>query len=228
VEYLDQSIQKSEEAAGNKQQSPAERATYSQNLGFAYMQRFTCKRNPQDLRNSVDMMRKAISYLGQESIFNPPCYRLLGKSFELLSKTEATNPENDITEPCKAYQMAVSLCPKGHPHRAYYLLAQGQFYANQFERHGCKNAEDLETTIALAEESLGLTPDDMPERVQALLLLGISLPMRFMIKGNPQDVALGLSYYKKAAAMPNGYPLLRIEAARFAIRLLRATEDGQK
>jgi hypothetical protein len=121
--------------------------------------------------------------------------------------------------------MAVSLCPAGHPLRAIHLIAQGQFYANQFERHDFKNLDDMEKTIALIEEAVEAMPGDTPERGGALIILGRMLSMRFAMNKNPQDMNLSLNHYREAAALPNGYPLKRIKAARSAIRLLNGTDE---
>jgi hypothetical protein len=225
TEYLDHSIQKLEEAVHYEQQSSFEQASELKNLGSAYIQRFTRKRNPKDLRNSIEVVRKALNHFAEGDISVPGCYYLLGKGLELLYETASMNPENEITESNESYEKAVSLCAEGHPHRAYYQLNLGRVYGRQFDRHGRKNIEDLDKAITLVENTLRLTSVDTPGRVEPLIYLGCMLPMRFLIKEDPEDMADGLRYYKEAVALSNGYPLLRIKAARFAIRLLKMTKD---
>lgn len=231
MEYLDQSIQKLEEAVGYKLQSSLERASEFQNLGIAYMQRFSlAKGKTQDLERSVQMIREALNHYPPEDVSISDCYRLLGDSLQQLSKIASTNSEDEVLEVSKCYEEAVNRCPEGHPHRAYCLLAQGRFYANQFNRHDFKNIDALNKAITLTENALSLIPANTPDRGPALLLLGCTLPMRAMISTDlrEEDVVNGLSYYKEAAALSNGYPLIRIKAARFAIRLLKGAEDWKE
>ncbi|KAH8807488.1 CHAT domain-containing protein [Xylogone sp. PMI_703] len=228
TEYLDHSIQKLEEAVQYEEQSAFERAIGSQNLGFAYKERFTRKRNPDDLNRSIMMFREAISHYTEGDPSVAQCHYLLGSVHELLYEVLSMKPKEELTKAKESYEKAKRLCQEDNPHRASILMGLGLFHARQFQKDNSNNIDDLNKGITLVEEACGLLPPDTPARGAALMHLGGILPMRFIIKKEPKDLTCGLEYYKEALEMPNAHPLIRIKAARFAIRLLKETEDWKE
>ena len=84
---------------------------------------------------------------------------------------------------------------------------------------------DLEAAISKGELAVSATPEDYPDRAALLNNLGKSLSDRYNWTGNMLDLKVALPSFTMSFNLLNTLPLVRIGAARHAIRILIFTEN---
>ncbi|KAI0534861.1 CHAT domain-containing protein [Xylaria digitata] len=97
-------------------------------------------------------------------------------------------------------------------------------YLTKWDGNGRKANEDLLAAVCHLEKGLEVTPQNAPDRALYLVRHGNLLSAQIFENDpevDPSAFTEPLRLYKEAVELPNGLPLIRIQAARKAIRILR-------
>ncbi|KAI0409259.1 CHAT domain-containing protein [Xylaria palmicola] len=97
-------------------------------------------------------------------------------------------------------------------------------YQTKWDGSGRKANEDLVAAVCHAGKGLEVTPQNAPGRAAYLVRHGNLLSAQIFEndpKADPSALTEPLRLYKEAVELPNGLPLIRIRAARKAIRILK-------
>lgn len=221
---LDKAIEMAKLAVDSTPDGHPDSATYLNNLGTILQRRYERTGEMADLAEALRVTRQAID-------LTPECHPeragwLSNWGVMLQSRYERMGEMSDLEEAIRAAQQAVASTPKGHLDRAGRLNNLGN-------RLNCRykwthQMADLEEAIQVAQQAVVSTPEDHPDRVARLINLGNRLKIRHEQTRAMDDLKEALDCFLSSSQTFQAPPVLRVQASRAAIEILRSQGDWRQ
>lgn len=141
----------------------------------------------------------------------------------LANRHEETRNASDLDAAISKAEEALAATPLNHSDRAGRLNNLGVMLSERYTRTG--NADDLNAAISKAEEAVAATPLNHSSRAMYLNNLGVMLSKRYTRTGNAADERKALDVLMQSSKCSDSPPLLRIQGARRALRILTKSSD---
>jgi hypothetical protein len=119
------------------------------NLGAALLIQYRDRRRPEDLDESVGLLRTAVGATADGDPARPG--RLSTFGLALRARFERTESEADLAEALERLNAAVEICPAQDPDRAEYLLNLGLAFKTRFEKDG--SPEDFHAAVSAWQQA---------------------------------------------------------------------------
>ncbi|KAF3760520.1 hypothetical protein M406DRAFT_225980, partial [Cryphonectria parasitica EP155] len=225
MEALDIAVSRYRTLASLENTNATEWAVSLQNLGNILLHAYGCHLRGELLDEAVEALERALAKYPKGHTESVVTHSLLCNALAIRSWQPNRKPE--ILLAIDHGEKAALLAGPDHPHGAHLRHILSQAYLNKWDAGGCQDDQDLVKAFDHSEQCLRLAPPDAQDRALYLLCHGNLLAAQILGKDPeigriavPPAFAEPLRNYKEAVESPNGLPLLRIRAARKAIRIL--------
>jgi tetratricopeptide (TPR) repeat protein len=141
----------------------------------------------------------------------------------LLRQYERTENAEQLEDAISRAELVCSTTPKDHPNLIAVFNNLGLMLARRYERFG--NIDDLDKAIPTAELTVSTAPDDHLALAVTLENLGDWLMGRYEHSEKTEDMDMALCCFISCNERPHEVPLIRVRAARKAIRILQHCND---
>ena len=219
IHDLTASISKAELAVSTTPEDNSNRAVLLNNLGNKLSERYKRTRNIHDLEAAISKAELAASVTLEDHSDRAGQLNNLG--IMLSDRYKQTGNIHDLEAAISKVELAVSATPEDHPDRAKLLNNLGNSLSDRYKR--TEHMHDLDAAISKAELAVSATPEDHPDRAEQLHNLGIKLLDRYNRTGKMHDLKAALKSFIMSFNLTNALPLIRIRAARRALRILLST-----
>jgi tetratricopeptide (TPR) repeat protein len=217
---LDAAISKSEEAVAATPLNHSDRAACLNNLGNWLSYRYTRTGNADDLNAAILKAKAAVAAMPLNHASRAMYLSNLGTM--LSYRYTRTGNADDLNAAISKAEDAVAATPLNHASRAMCLNNLGNMLSDRYTRTG--NADDLNAAILKAKAAVAAMPLNHASRAMCLNNLGNMLLDRYEMTGNADDERAALHVLIQSSQCSSSAPLLRIQGAREALRIL--TENG--
>ena len=170
-------------------------------FGNAYLSRFTCLGQFQDLEHAISHHQKALRSTPSGDAELPGRLNNLGNSY--LRRFEATGDLQDTEHALSYYQKGLKSTPSGHVDFLSFLSNLGNLYSCRSVRTG--DRQDFEHALSHHQKVVESAPSGHADVPLWFNHLGTSYSRRFQRFGNLQDINHAISYHQKAVeCAPSG------------------------
>lgn len=181
---------------------------------------------PEDLDEAVERLKEALDKYPNGHTDIPSASSLLCGVF--TTRYVTFKRYEDILDAIGHGEKAISIRTPDDHYAPIFFGNLAQAYRNKWAES--RADEDLAAAIKNSAKCIQMTPNNIPYRAYPLLIHGSLLMARVFTHDtriSHRDLNEPLCYLKKAAELPNGVALVRITAARNAIRILRELGDWE-
>ena len=223
TEYMKQAIEKLQDVADRQELGASDQCTCLNNLAYMLIRQFEREGNAKDLDEAIERSRESLFVMPQNHPNRPMHLNILGLALRL--RYEQLDHDKDIDKAIQLGEDATKLA-SGSPYRATWLSNLGISFIRRYGR--TNREEDLERAIKVTEESVQSTPEDLPDRAIRLSNLANMLQVRSVLLNKQDDVEAALRCSTMAAESSTAVPLIRVKAARNAIRILQKRSSWEQ
>ncbi|VDC06459.1 unnamed protein product, partial [Peniophora sp. CBMAI 1063] len=177
----------------------------------------------EDIESAIAYQDRAIEltpdgHIGQAT-------RLHNLALFLRARYERFNDPADLERAITMQRRSVNLTPDGDPDLPVRLDNIASLLWLRFRRSGA--LEDIETSIAENKRSVKLTADGNPGKAIQLNNLAMSLELLFLRERTSELFSETFSSYMSANSQSFASPAIRLQSARYAVRLLDNNPEFQ-
>ncbi|KAF0327339.1 TPR domain-containing protein [Colletotrichum asianum] len=189
---------------------------WKNSLGDRLFRRYQRTGGMHDLEAALLNTTQAISNTPESNPHLATCLNSRGNM--LSSQYEETRNMDDLKAAISSMRKAVQITPKGHSNRARLLSNLGLFSFRQYEK--TNDMDILDDALRTAKSAVDETPKNHPDLAKYLGNLGDVLFCRYEQTGNIEDRDSALNLFEESTKCPTAIPVVRVQAARRAIRIL--------
>ena len=187
-------------------------------LGIMLSDQYLRTGNIDDLQAAISKAELALSATPENHPNRAAQLSNLGVKLEYLY--DRTGNMGDTQAAISKAELAISATPEDYPEQARLLNNLANLLSDRYNRTG--NMDDLQAAILKADLAVSATPEGHPERARWLYNLGFKLSNRYKRTGNIDDLQKTLRSFIDSFDLPSAIPLIRVRAARNALRILVA------
>uniref|UniRef100_L2G9W7 TPR domain-containing protein n=1 Tax=Colletotrichum fructicola (strain Nara gc5) TaxID=1213859 RepID=L2G9W7_COLFN len=189
---------------------------WKNSLGDRLFRRYQRTGGMHDLEAALLNTKQAISNTPESNPHLATCPNSRGNM--LSSQYEKTRNMDDLKAAISSMRKAVQITPKGHSNRARLLSNLGLFLFRQYEK--TNDMDILDDALRTAKSAVDETPKNHPDLAKYLSNLGDVLFCSYEQTGNIEDRDSALNLFEESTKCPTAVPVVRVQAARRAIRIL--------
>ncbi|EEU39434.1 uncharacterized protein NECHADRAFT_81606 [Fusarium vanettenii 77-13-4] len=222
TEALDIAVLKYRAAAKQINPHVVKSASNLQNLGSILITAYYRHLASEYLDEAVDVLNRALQRYPVGHVDIGFTHSLLCKALTDKHKHVESGRQENIQSAIDHGTKSILLAGKNDPRMHLFLQTLSAAYLTKWKENREEKA-DLEKAIEFSRRCLHATPQDSSERARLLGWLS-SLLVEQLFDNDPDadgsTFTEPLSLYTEAVNLPNGSPLMRIHAARKAVRIL--------
>ncbi|KAG2336208.1 hypothetical protein BDR05DRAFT_1015831, partial [Suillus weaverae] len=163
-------------------------------LSRVLITRFTQRGNIDDLDESIQFLREAVSLCREGH--SDPAYYLNNLAHSLELRFDHQGKPDDLDEAISLSEEALRLCPVGHEYRDVSLGNLGGALVSRFNKR--RDIDDITRAISLYREALVLRPPGHPDRNITLNNLALALKIRYDELDVSEDLNEAIDLYRES------------------------------
>ncbi|KAK5633090.1 hypothetical protein RRF57_008804 [Xylaria bambusicola] len=225
-ETLDIAVSRYRSLASLRNPNAAEWAINLQNLGNILLYAYGRHLSSELLDDAVHNLDQALTKHPKGHVEAAVTHSLLCNALTIRYRDTKSKQRqgSDILLAIDHGESSIGLISADDPHVPHLRHVLSQAYLTKWDANGRKANEDLLKAVHHSEKGLEATPEDAPDRALYLICHGNLLSGQLFEDDpevNPSAFTEPLRLYEEAVNLLNGLPLIRIHAARKAIRIRR-------